>query len=67
MQIDTLCWSAGGKDDSCRSAVLDQDLSLMNMMLLQALWAHLSFGLVAVDLEPRESIFFQLLSLLTHL
>lgn len=57
MQIDTLCWSAGGKDDSCRSAVLDQDLSLMNMMLLQALWADLSFGLVAVDLEVQGKCF----------
>lgn len=47
MQIDILCWSAGGKDDSCRSAVLDQDGSLMNIVLLQALWADLSFGLVA--------------------
>lgn len=47
MQIHTLCWSAGGKDDSCGSAVVDQDLSLMHMLLLQALWANLSFGLVA--------------------
>lgn len=47
MQSNNLCWSADEKDVSCRSAVLNQDLSLMNVMLLQALWTDLSFASVA--------------------